>query len=303
MATNQIPKLLDEPIRRKLDQMMLIAGKVRAGSIKGDRRSKKHGTSIEFADYRNYAPGDDLRRLDWNVYARLERPYIKLLEDEEDLSVHVLVDASDSMNWPTDVDSPLEHNKLLFARRLLAGLGYVTLNANDNLFVTVFNQTGERYGPARGRPQSLPMLRFARQFSAGGITDLNDALKDYALRVGRPGLCFVISDMFSPSGYLDGLNALLGKGHEVVLLHVLSPDEVEPPLAGDLRLVDVETGAMQEVSLDGPTRELYSRRVNAWRDDIRAECRRRDVHYLPLVTNDAWEKVLLFDLRRLGLMR
>lgn len=303
MATNQIPKLLDEPIRRKLDQMMLIAGKVRAGSIKGDRRSKKHGTSIEFADYRNYAPGDDLRRLDWNVYARLERPYIKLLEDEEDLSVHVLVDASDSMNWPTGADSPLEHNKLLFARRLLAGLGYVTLNANDNLFVTVFNKTGERYGPARGRPQSVPMLRFARQFSAGGITDLNNVLKDYALRVGRRGLCFVISDMFSPSGYLDGLNALLGKGHEVVLLHVLSPDEVEPSLAGDLRLVDVETGATQEVSLDGPTRELYSRRVNAWRDDIRAECRRRDVHYLPLVTGEAWEKVLLFDLRRLGLIR
>jgi uncharacterized protein (DUF58 family) len=296
--------LLEEALRRKLDRMMLVANKVRTGAIKGDRRSKKRGTSIEFADYRNYAPGDDLRRMDWNVYARLRRPYIKLLEDEEDLAVHVVLDASASMAWPEEGDAPIEFNKLVYVRRLAAGLAYLALGSGDHLLITALGENGtQRFGPARGRAQNFAMLRYMRGIRAGGITDLNEALQEYALRISRPGLCFVISDMFSPSGFVDGLNALLGKGHEVMLLHVLSPDEITPPIAGDLRLVDVETAAVQEVSLDDSMRDLYARRVAAWREGIQAECRRRDAHYLPLRTDESWEKVLLFDLRRLGLVK
>ncbi len=127
--------LLQETTRRKLDQLTLVARKVRAGAIKGDRRSTKRGTSIEFADYRNYAPGDDLRRMDWNVYARTDRPYIKLLEDEEDLAVHLLLDTSGSMDWPNDREIPEDYNKLLFGRRLLAGLAYIALSSNDRLMM------------------------------------------------------------------------------------------------------------------------------------------------------------------------
>ncbi|MBC8099953.1 MAG: DUF58 domain-containing protein [Armatimonadetes bacterium] len=294
--------LIDEATRRKLDQLMLSASRVRAGSIKGERRSVKRGTSIEFADYRNYAPGDDLRRLDWNVYARLDRPYIKLLEDEEDLAVHVLLDASASMNWG-DETAP-DHHKLLFAKRLFAGLGYISLGTNDRLAMSAFSSGGVvQFGPVRGRGRSVALLRFAHSVVGDGATDLNQALKAYALRSGRAGLCFVISDMFSPTGYLEGVNTLLGKGHEVVLLHVLSPDEVTPPLTGDLRLVDIETNTIQEVTVDSTMRELYMRRLNAWRDDIRADCTRRGVHYLPLVTDVPWEKVILYDLRRLGVVK
>ncbi|GAB4516862.1 MAG: DUF58 domain-containing protein [Anaerolineae bacterium] len=298
------PLLLEEATRRKLDQLTLVASKVRAGAIKGERRSTKRGTSIEFADYRNYAPGDDLRRMDWNVYARLDRPYIKLLEDEEDLAVHILMDTSGSMNWPTGGDIPQDYNKRVFASRLLAGLAYVSLGSNDRLTITALREGNtEQFGPVRGRGQSVPMLRFAHSLKAAGVTNLNASLYDYAVRSRRPGLCFIISDMFSPEGYIEGLNALLGKGNEVVLLHVLSPDEITPPLVGDLRLVDAENGTAQEVSLDAGMRELYTRRVQEWRDGIRAECARRGVHYLALQTDMAWEKVLLYDLRKMGLVK
>lgn len=294
--------LLEESTRRKFDQLMLVGSRVRAGVIKGERRSTRRGTSIEFADYRNYAPGDDLRRLDWNVFARLDRPYIKLLEDEEDLAVHVILDASASMNWG-DETAP-DHHKLLFGKRLFAGLGYISLSSNDRLMMSIFsNGTIDQFGPARGRGQSVAMLKYTHRVKIGGVTDLSAALKDHAARAGRPGLCFIVSDMFSPTGYLDGLNTLLGKGYEVVLLHVLSPDEVTPPLSGDLRLVDVETGVIQEISVDSVMREIYARRLEGWREDIRAECTKRGVHYLPLVTDMQWEKVILYDLRRMGVVK
>ena len=127
-------QLLPEAVRRRMDPLMLVANKIRAGAMKGERRSIKRGTSIEFADYRNYSPGDDLRKLDWNVYARLERPYIKLLEDEEDLAVHLLLDMSGSMSWPRDEESgDLAHNKLLFAQRIAASLAYISLSTGDRL--------------------------------------------------------------------------------------------------------------------------------------------------------------------------
>ncbi|HLU10790.1 MAG TPA: DUF58 domain-containing protein [Oceanobacillus sp.] len=292
--------LFDEKTRRKLEQLMLAASRVRAGAIKGERRSNKRGTSIEFADYRNYVPGDDLRRLDWNIYARLERPLTKLYEDEEDLAVHLILDTSASMDFPEDPDL----NKFTYTRRLLAGLGYVSLTSNDRLLVTaVSGNELAHFGPARGRAYGVRLLNFVNELQARGTTDLNTVLRDYAMRAGRPGLCIIVSDMFSPTGYVDGVNALLSKGYEVAIVHVLSPDEIEPPLAGDLRLLDVETGAAQEVSIDGSMRDLYVRRVQEWRDSIRMECLRRNVHFIPVDTRNAWEKVILFDLRRLGIVK
>lgn len=296
------PTLLTENIRRRLDPLMLVAKKVRSGSMKGDRRSIKRGTSIEFADYRNYVPGDDLRQLDWNIYARLERPYIKLLEDEEDLAVHVILDASASMNFPEEGEP--DQKKLLFAKRLLAGLGYVSLTSNDRLMLTAINDEGMSiFGPVRGRNQGVAMFRYVQNLAADGITDLNIMLKDYALRAGRPGLTIVISDMFSPTGYVDGLNSLLGRGHEVVFIHVLAPEEVTPPLSGDLRLIDVETGQAQEVTVDATMRHIYEQRLTAWRDEIRNECRRRGAHYFTIQTDEPWERLILSDMRKVGLIK
>jgi uncharacterized protein (DUF58 family) len=300
----------DEPTLRKLDQLALVAARVRSGAMKGERRSTKRGTSIEFADYRDYVRGDDLRRVDWNVYARLERPFVKLFEEEEDLAVHVIVDASKSMNWPNEsigieAEVAKERNKFQYAVRLTAALGHIALAAGDRLTISVVTGGGmptTRFGPSRGRVGTGRMLKFLAGLSPVGETDLDSALRNFALTTNKAGLAFVITDLFSP-GYQSGLSALQSKGNEVGLIHVLAPEEIEPPLAGDLQLIDMETGDPQDVSVDGTLRELYKRRVIAWRDEIEAYCLKRGVHYVPVTTDTKWDQIVLFNMRKMGLVK
>ena len=293
--------LFNESTLRKLEQLALIADKVRVGVMKGDRRSSKRGTSIEFADYRNYTQGDDLRRLDWNVYSRLERPFIKLLEEEEDLAVHVLVDASSSMNWPDNDD---ETNKWQYALRLAGALGHIGLATGDLVSVSLLNGDGnQQWGPYRGQPNSLRLFEFLENGRFGGITDLNISLKNYALRGRRPGLLFVITDLLSPNGYQDGLHALQARGYEVGIIHLLSPDEVEPPVSGDLKLIDVETGSDAEITLDPTTLSLYRERLQVWQTEIGDYCSRRAIHYIPVTTDLPWEKLMMQTLRIQGILK
>ena len=305
-----MPPLFDEPTLRKLDRLALVAARVRAGQMKGERRSTKRGTSIEFADYRNYTRGDDLRRVDWNVFARLERPFIKLLEEEEDLAVHILLDASRSMSY-----GEAAQHKFHYARRLAAALGHIALAAGDRLTLTVLASPGAaaagggaqpqsyQFGPARGRGNTLRLLKFLEGLESGGLTQLDPALRNYALAARRPGLAFLITDMFSPAGYRDGLAQLQGRGYEVTVLHLLAPDELDPPLAGDLRLIDSETQAAQDVTLDGGLRELYRRRVNTWREEIEGYCLKRGMHYVPVTTSLPWDQLVLYHLRQRGLVK
>ncbi len=300
--------IFDERTLRKLSRLELIASQVRAGMIKGERRSTKRGTSIEFADYRNYTPGDDLRRLDWNIYARLEKPFIKLLEEEEDLAVHLLVDGSRSMDWGIG-----QSQKFPYALRLAAALGTIALSAGDRLTVMVLNhqegsgsqpeEANPVFGPTRSRQSLLPFLDFLGTVHPAGSTDINHSLRDYALSRRRPGLAILITDLFAPGGYQDGLAHLQGRGYEVVLVHLLSPDELDPPLAGDLRLVDVETGAAQDVSLDPGLRDLYRKRVQTWRGEVQAFCRKRNIRYLGLTTSTPWEKVVLHEMRQASILK
>lgn len=296
--------LFDEKTLRKLDRLSLIASQVRAGAMKGERRSTKRGTSIEFADYRDYTRGDDLRRVDWNIYARLERPFIKLLEEEEDLAVHILLDASRSMDFGAE-----EQNKFRYAQRLAAALGYITLSTGDRLTIDVLtgsprSSADGRFGPTRGRGQTMRLLRFLDAVRpTGPATTLATALRYYALERRRPGLAFVLSDFFSPEGYQAGVAHLQGRGYEVTLLHLLAPDELDPPLAGDLRLMDAETGMGQDVTLDGGLRELYHKRVLAWQQEIEAYCAKRQVHYVPILTSTPWDELILHHLRRRNLIR
>lgn len=296
-------RLFDETTLRKLEQLTLIAHKVRAGVMKGERRSIKRGTSIEFADYRDYTRGDDLRQLDWNVYARLDKPFIKLLEEEEDLTVHVLLDSSESMNWPQDGD--LDIHKFRYGQRLAAALAHIGLSTGDRVTVGLLSgdRLADRWGPSRSRGQILRLLSWMEALQPGGTTNLNTALSDYGVRAGRPGLALIITDMLSPAGYADGLNALQGRGYEVALLHLLSPDEIDPPLTGDLRLIDSETGTPQDVTIDGAMRDLFSRRVRAWQEEIATLCQNREVHYVSIDTSTPWENVILFALRRAGVVR
>jgi len=294
-------RLFDEKTLRKLDSLMLMAHKVRTGAIKGERRSSRRGTSIEFADYRNYVRGDDLRRIDWNIFARLDRPFIKLLEDEEDLAVYLLLDASGSMDWPRGGER--DRNKFLYARRVLAGLAYVALGGGDRVTVHALRQDAPaRWGPLRGRGQTLSLLTWLESLSAGGAVDLNAALRDMALRAPRAGLVVLLSDLLAPAGFQDGLRALQGRGHEVAVIQVLSPDEVAPEISGDLKLIDIETGAPQDVTIDPAIRALYLQRFEVWQGEIAATCVRRGVHFAPVETSTPWEQLILSELRRRGVV-
>ncbi len=302
-------RLFDEPTLRKLEQLALVAHRVRAGVMKGERRSTKRGTSIEFADYRDYTRGDDLRRLDWNVYARLGKPFIKLLEEEEDLTVHVLLDLSASMDWPPDdplaPPAAVDAHKFRYAQRLAGALAYIGLTGSDRVAVALLRgaRLDGRWGPSRGRAQTLPMLTWLEAQQTGGTTDLDAALRDYALRGGRPGLALLVSDMLSPAGYAAGLTALQGRGYEVAIIHLLAPDEVLPELAGDLRLVDAETGTGQDVTVDAAMRDLYMRRLAQWRDEIAGHTLARGVHYVSVETGTPWENIILYALRRAGVVK
>jgi uncharacterized protein (DUF58 family) len=297
MDNDNRPQLLAETLRRKLSSLMLVSRKMQTSNRQGDRRSTKYGASIEFADYRDYVAGDDLRRLDWNIYARTDRPYIKLLEDEQDLSVHILLDTSLSMDYPN-----ADANKLNFAKQLMAGLAYMALYRNDNLTLAPVGSQ-ETFGAVNGRGHIVPMLRYVQNITADGQSTISQSLKDYASRARRAGMCFILSDLFSQDGYIDGINALIGRGFEVVLLHLLAPEEVTPSLAGDLSLIDLETGQTQEVSVDNGMRDLYIKRVETWRQEIMRECGKRGAIYLPVQTDVSAERVLLYDLRRLGVIR
>jgi len=308
--------IFDEKFLRKIDRLSLVVRVRRAGQIRGERRSTKRGTSVEFADYRDYTKGDDLRRVDWNIYARLGKPFVKLFEEEEDLTVHLLLDASLSMDWPkrsTGAEgragsTRIPYNKWTYVRRTAAALGYIALGSGDRLTVALLRENADAspptpFGPARGKGQTLRLLRYLGEQEAAGRTDLDRALQAYAFAARRPGQAILITDLFSPNGYRVGLSTLLARGYEAILLHVLAPEEANPRLAGDLKLVDVESGHEQEVTVDAGMRALYRRRLVAWQEETNRWCGQRGVAYVPVVTDTPFDELILFHLRHRGLVR
>jgi uncharacterized protein (DUF58 family) len=311
-----MPGLLDEEFLRKIDRLTLVSKRVRAGSLKGERRSLKRGTSVEFADYRDYTPGDDLRQVDWNIYARLERVFLKLFEEEEELTVHILLDCSRSMDWSGPGEEYAiadgssgghpQFNKLLYAKKTAAALSYIALAAMDRVTITGINAGGGGYESRlpmlRGKNQTLRMIRFVTDLTPGNGVDLNAAMRAYATQTRTPGLLFLISDLFAPGGCFDGVRALQGAGHEVTLLHTLSPDEVNPSLRGDFKLVDSETGDMQDVSVDQKALELYHREFQNWQHELMDFCQRRAINYIQVETSTPFDDLVLHYMRRRGLL-
>jgi uncharacterized protein (DUF58 family) len=294
--------IFDETSLRKLQQLTLVTARVRAGALRGERRSLKRGAGLEFADFRDYVPGDDLRRVDWNVYARLDRPYVKLREEEEDLAVHILVDASQSMDWGEGAQ-----HKFNYALQLTAGVGSIGLSIGDRVITVMLSEAKHLAQmpeiSLRGQQYLLHLLKFLEAQQAAGITDLEAASRRYLIKPRRPGLVILISDLLSPHGYQGAVKLLQQRGHEVAIVHIMSPDEIDPPLAGDLKLIDIETGSAQEVSIDGGLRDAYRERVIAWRTEAQTFCRARGVRFLAVQTDRPWDEVVLYDMRKAGMVK
>lgn len=285
----------DEAFLRRLERLSILSRRALVGEIRGERRSPKRGHSVEFADYRNYTRGDDFRQIDWNAYARLEKFFIKLFVEEEDLTLHLLVDTSRSMDWGTP-------NKLWYAKRAAAAVGYIALAGLERVTVSAVNTTvGETMPPRRGRQQAAGLFEFLAGLSAAGSTDLGSSLTRYAAQAARPGPLLLISDLFDPA-WQDGLRALQAGSFEVTVLHVLAAEEIAPDVAGDLRLVDSETGQTVEVTADAHALGHYRDSVAAWLDANRQFCSRRTAAYIQVDTAVSIERLIFSLLQRRGVV-
>jgi uncharacterized protein (DUF58 family) len=294
-------KLLDAEFLKKLERLSVTAKRPFPGRMKGEKRSPRRGSSVEFADFREYASGDDLRYVDWKAYARLERLFLKLFVEEEDLSIHLLVDASQSMDFGGVNKERV--TKFDYARKVAAALGYVGLIRYDRVSVAGFAQTlGRRVPVLRSRAAVPQLFDYVEHLRPGGQTDFSHALRNYALRAGSPGICVVISDFFDPS-WEKGIQALLSRRFQVVLLQILDPEEVTPNLMGDLRLVDAETGEAREISVTPALLAKYKEALSGFCSRLSEMSHKHGMDYLQTTTDAPFEDLLLKTLRGAGLLR
>ncbi|MCS6836338.1 MAG: DUF58 domain-containing protein [Anaerolineae bacterium] len=296
--------LLSDETRRRIEGLAMQARRLRLGAQKGERRSLRRGTSLEFADYREYSPGDDLRQLDWNVYARQQRPMVKIREDEDDLAVHLLLDRSTSMALAqADEDRPeAGQAKWRAALAFAAALGYVSLGTGDRLALHSLGAPTAHF-VGRGRRQLSGFLRALDALRPDSPVGLAEGLRTFALRERRRGLVWLISDLYADPPPWDELNALLAQGHELVIIHWLSPSEHRPVLHGELRLLDGETGQARDMTLDAALLAAYQRQLHAWSEAWRQGAARRGAAYLLADSATPTASLLLVDLRRLSLLR
>lgn len=290
-------QLLSPDFLTRLDQLELVSRKIFAGKLRGERLSKRRGESVEFADYRSYVVGDDLRFLDWNIFARLEKLFIKLFLQEEDLHVSVLLDVSKSMDWGTP-------HKGLYARRVAAAIAYIGLVNFDrvSLYIYADGLKGELAG-VRGRRLMFKVIDFLTSAEYSGISNLAATGKQFALRHPQQGIVLVISDFFEKGGYEEGLRYLLGRNYDLYVVQVLSPEEMEPSLVGDLKLTDVEDEDTAEVTVTRALLNRYKINLRAYCERLKDYCTRRGVSYLFTGTQVPFDQIVLSYFRQRGLIK
>ncbi len=290
-------ELLSPDFMAKLEQLEVLSRRIFVGRTKGERRSKRKGESVEFADYRNYVVGDDLRFLDWNIYARLERLLLKLFMEEEDLNLTLLLDVSKSMDWgkPT---------KGLYAKRVAAAIGYIGLVNYDRVsFYGYHDHLVHELRGVRGRRLASQVMNFLRNIPLTGASDFAAAAKRFALRHTGKGVVVVISDFLDKGGYAEGLRYLLSRDLDLYAIQVLSPEEIEPELAGDLKLLDIEDDEAAEVTISKPLLERYKANLQAYCTGLKDHCTRRGITYLFTSTRVPFDVLVMSYLRLRGLLR
>jgi uncharacterized protein (DUF58 family) len=288
--------LFDAAFLQKLEMLSLVNRRRVRGLMRGERRSMVRGRGIEFDDYRAYQAGDDYRYIDWNIVSRLDRLFVKLFSEEEDLDVHLLVDTSLSMA----AGSP---SKLVLAARLAAAIGYIALVNLDRVSLTAFTSTpSRRLDRLRGRGRAFNLLQFLAALEPAGDTNLTQSLRRHLAASRGRGLLVLISDLLSPTGYEDGL--LLARSHhfQIFLIHVLADEELAPHLSGDLRLVDAETGKAVEITVDADALRAYGDARDAYFHGIERFCARHGIDYLRTASSVPAEDLVLRYLRHGGLL-
>ena len=295
-STRSSSSLLDPSFMARLDQLDVVSRKVLAGKMKGERRSKRRGQSVEFADYRNYTIGDDLRFIDWNIYARLDRLFLKLFLEEEDLALYVLLDVSKS----SDYGKP---SKFRYMQRVAAALGYIGLvNYNRVTVCGVSDGVVADTGAMRGRRKVSQLVDFIDKLKPTGPSHMAEACRRFALQHRQKGICVVLSDFFVKEGFEAGLRYVAGGKYDLFAVQCLAPQELEPDLQGDLKLRDLEDDDVAEVSITQPLIKQYKANLNAYCLGLKDYVTRRGGTYLFTSTAVPFDTLVLNYLRERGLL-
>jgi uncharacterized protein (DUF58 family) len=297
MADAPAEPLLDPRFLHRLEHLELVSRKIFLGRMKGERRSKKKGQSVEFADYRNYVVGDDLRFLDWNLYARLDRLFLRLFMEEEDLHFYLLIDNSLSMDFGTPT-------KLHYAKQVAAALAFIGLVNMDRVVIEAFNDRVTQTMPAaRGRRSLWRVFDFLNKVQPAGPSDLAASMRSFTLRSSGKGVVVVLSDFMDKGGYEDAVRYLVARQMDVYAIQILCQEEIEPDVQGDLALTDVEDADAAEVTISPGLLRRYKENLNAYRAALHHYCSRRGVACLFTSNQVPFDRLVLTYLRQRGLVR
>lgn len=313
-----IEDLLPAGLAARLGQLDVSSRKIMTGKLKGERRSKRRGESVEFADHRPYVYGDDLRHIDWNVFGRLDKMFLKLFLEEEDLSLQIIIDCSAS----SDAGEP---NKFLYMQRLAAALGYIGLVNLNRVGISALGDKGRREGEVpeigpdgkelpplglvsairdlRGKRRLQDLVSYILSIEPAGQTRFTDACKRIAITRRGKGVMIILSDFFVKEGYEAGLRLLKGHGYDVYAIQVLSPQEMEPTIGGDLRLKDIEDGDTAEVTITAPLLKKYKQILNTYCNKLHQFCTQRDIIHMTVKSDMPVDQLVMDYLRRRGLLR
>ncbi|HPP15929.1 MAG: DUF58 domain-containing protein [Dictyoglomaceae bacterium] len=288
---------LDVDFLEKLERLRLVVKKRKNLGYLGERESPKMGKGSEFSDYRSYQVGDELRYIDWNIYARFEKFLIKLFEEEEEVDIHILLDTSSSMGF----GSP---SKIFYGKQMALAFAYLGVSSWEKVNFAYFQDGIKEIFPLeRKKGNIFELLKLLNTIEPDGITDMNNAIKNYLASLKRKGIIIIISDFLSPLGYKDGILFAKHKKFSVYLAHVISEEEISPGFRGNLCLIDSETNEKMEILLDDYMLERYRKTLEKFLDDIEKFSLSYQVEYMRSVTTIPVEDLLLKYLRVGGWVR
>ncbi len=297
VARSEDDELFDDEFQRKLEYLALVSRRVFAGKLRAERRTKKSGSGVEFADHRDYQPGDDFRTLDWNVYQRFERLLVRLYEEEEDLAIYFILDTSASMAFG-------DGRKLRYGKKVAAALAYVGLANLDRVsIVSTSDRVMGRMPETRGKARIFKAFRFLREIKADGMTDLGDAMKTFVAQNKRRGLAVLVSDLYDPGGFERGINVLRYNKFDPFVVHVVDPGEARPKLNGDVLVYDCETGDEREVTVTAKVLQRFAEAHAEYLATIERFCATHQVPYVAASVDASFDELILRVFRRGGFLR
>lgn len=294
-----MPTLFDESFLKRLESLHLVSRKVFAGRQRAERRSKKVGSGLEFADHRDYTPGDDVRYMDWTVYARMEKMLLRLHEEEEDLTIYLLLDCSQSMAMGLGESSKFEQ-----AARVAAALAYIGLANLDRVCIVPFgNKLMTHLPPTRGKRQIFKIFNFIEGLTPAGPTHLKDCLKNFVHQHKRRGMAVVLSDFYDPQGYQEALSYLRYHNFEPFMIHLFDEQELNPALRGDIAIVDCETGETREITITPKILARYRCLHVQFCDELESFCRKHNASYVRSPIQCPFDEIVLRIFRAGGFVK